>query len=76
MKVVVNDLAFEFPLYTKAKTMETVERFILICQKLESQCCHNVRRLVRTEIDKEKELYPTGKLCRGKRGCAGQLGNR
>lgn len=64
MKITVNDLAFEFPLYEKAQTMNAVSQFIKICKKLESIVCHNVERLVRIEVDKEKELYPTGTLYR------------
>ena len=64
MRITVNDLAFEFPLYEKVRTMQAVKKFVSICRKLESIQCHNVERLVRTEIDKEKELYPTGKLYR------------
>lgn len=64
MKIVVNDLAFRFPLYEKDRTSEAVKKFILICRKLESISCHNVERLVRSEIDKESELYPTGTLYR------------
>lgn len=64
MKVAVNDLAFEFPLHERTKTMEAVKRFICICQRLESLYCHNVERLIRTDIDREKELYPGGNLYR------------
>ncbi|MCI8852306.1 MAG: hypothetical protein HFI32_02220 [Lachnospiraceae bacterium] len=64
MRITVNDLAFEFPLYEKAKTMEAVYTFTSVCKELESASCHNVERLMRTEIDKGKELYPTGNLYR------------
>ncbi len=62
MKVRVNDLAFEFPLYEKTQTMKAVKKFIAICQDLESVRCHNVKQLIRSEINMEKELYPTGTL--------------
>lgn len=62
MKVTVNDLAFEFPLYEKKKTMKVIKKFISICRNLESVRCHNVERLVRSGINMEKELYPTGTL--------------
>lgn len=62
MKVTVNDLAFEFPLYEKAQTMKAVKKFISVCRNLESVRCHNVERLAGTKINMEKELYPTGTL--------------
>lgn len=62
MKVTVNDLAFEFPVYEKKKTMKVVKKFITICRNLESIRCHNVERLVRLGINMEKELYPNGTL--------------
>lgn len=64
MKIMVNDLAFEFSLYEKEQALEAIKNFISICKKLESICCHNVERLVRTDIDMEKELFPTGTLYR------------
>lgn len=62
MKVTINDLAFEFPLYEKTQTMKVIEKFISICQTLESVRCYNVKRLVRADINMKKELYPTGTL--------------
>ena len=44
--------------------LAAIKQFIAVCRKLESVCCHNVERLVRIDIDKEKELYPTGTLYR------------
>ena len=62
MKVTVNDLAFEFPLYEKTQTMKAVKKFISVCRNLESVRCHNVERLAGTKINMEKELYPIGTL--------------
>lgn len=64
MRIAVNDLAFEFPLYERAKTMAAVKKFIFICQRLESIYCHNVDRLVGSDINMEKEIYPGGNLYR------------
>lgn len=64
MKITVNDLAFEFPLYEQTKTMAAVKKFISICHKLESTYCHNVERLVGADIHMEKEIYPSGNLYR------------
>lgn len=62
MKVTVNDLAFEFPLYEKKNTMKAVKKFVSICRNLESIRCHNVERIVSSGINMDKELYPTGTL--------------
>lgn len=64
MRITVNDLAFEFPLYEQTRTMAAVKKFMSTCRKLESIYCHNVERLVRSDIDKEKEIYPGGNLYR------------
>ncbi|MCI8513464.1 MAG: hypothetical protein HFI93_02370 [Lachnospiraceae bacterium] len=58
MRVVVNDLAFCFPFYEKAKLMEAIRKLIFICKELESVRCHKVDTVVRIHLDKSKELAP------------------
>lgn len=58
MNVAINDLAFQRSLYNRNDALRAVEKFIHICHMMESIKCHNVNRIVRSDIDKTRELYP------------------
>lgn len=62
MRVVLNDIAFEYSLYERDKAIRAVHDFISLCGFLESERCHNVNRIIMTTIDSSKALYLGGSL--------------
>ncbi|MGN0334377.1 MAG: hypothetical protein ACI4DV_01765 [Lachnospiraceae bacterium] len=58
MKIVINDLSFQYPFYDEQTALEKLHEFIRICKVLEKGTLKNVEKIVSCIIDPSVKITP------------------
>lgn len=62
MKIVINDMSFQYQFYNEQKALEKLHEFIYVCKELESGKLKNVEGIISDYIDPSSEIIPGCKL--------------